>query len=211
MLVTKFVLPGVSAVIAELATYPIDAVKIRMQLASLGSAAASPSSHAALPPASRLGPLSVAAAVLRTEGPRGLYAGVRPAIWRQIPYSGVRISAYEALRKRLDASSAAGSGAGESAAAKMVIGATAGGLGQLVAVPFDLLKAGSRWVPAAPLAPTPPAAAAGRGAATSRGQGAERAFPRGRRRCGCRPTPAQSPPATWRRPATPASPTRCER
>ena len=82
---------------------------------------------------------------------------------------------------------------------------------QLVAVPFDLLKAGSRWVPAAPLAPTPPAAAAGRGAATSRGQGAERAFPRGRRRCGCRPTPAQSPPATWRRPATPASPTRCER
>lgn len=61
-------------------------------------------------------------------------AGVTPAVVRHIPYTGTRIAVYEQLR------SALGDSAG-GVAAKMGVGATAGAIGQLVAVPADLVKA----------------------------------------------------------------------
>jgi solute carrier family 25 uncoupling protein 27 len=54
---------------------------------------------------------------------------------RHVPYSGTRIVAYEALRSRLG-----GSAHEASVATKMFMGATAGALGQLIAVPADVLK-----------------------------------------------------------------------
>lgn len=53
---------------------------------------------------------------------------------RHIPYTGTRIAVYEQLRSMLGDSSGG-------LLAKMGVGATAGAIGQLVAVPADLIKA----------------------------------------------------------------------
>ena len=83
----------------------------------------------------RRGALATFAALLRSEGMAGLYAGVAPAMLRHVPYSGTRIVAYEALRSHV------ADGAHEpGVAVKMALGATAGMLGQTVAVPADVLK-----------------------------------------------------------------------
>ena len=54
---------------------------------------------------------------------------------RHVPYSGTRIVAYEAFRSRVG-----GSAHDATLATKMALGAAAGALGQLVAVPADVLK-----------------------------------------------------------------------
>jgi solute carrier family 25 uncoupling protein 27 len=53
---------------------------------------------------------------------------------RHVPYSGTRIVVYEALRSRLGAEDS-------SLGTKMALGASAGALGQAVAVPADVTKA----------------------------------------------------------------------
>ncbi len=106
----------------------------------------------------RRGAFATLAHVARTEGVRGVYGGVCPAMARHVPYSGVRIVVYEQLRN----ASLGADGSG-SVAVKMALGATSGAVGQarvllstcrtpavccaeslrraqLVAVPADLVK-----------------------------------------------------------------------
>ena len=83
----------------------------------------------------RRGAFATFAALVRAEGVAGVYAGVAPALLRHVPYSGTRIVAYEALRSHVaDGEHEPG------VAVKMALGATAGMLGQTVAVPADVLK-----------------------------------------------------------------------
>ncbi|KAG1660670.1 hypothetical protein FOA52_006831 [Chlamydomonas sp. UWO 241] len=118
-----------SASVAETVTYPIDAVKTRLQLQGqhYGSSTA---------PRQQLGALATARRVLRSEGLSGLYAGLTPAVARHVVYSGTRIPVYEHLR----AAWAPGDGAQPGVGTKLAAGATAGAIGQLVAVPADLVK-----------------------------------------------------------------------
>lgn len=83
---------------------------------------------------------------------------------RHVPYSGTRIVAYEALRSRFGGSEAQQSESG-GVATKMALGACAGALGQLVAVPADVVKV--RMQAAALSAPKPAAAAARPGMAAA--------------------------------------------
>lgn len=76
------------------------------------------------------------------EGPRGLYRGLSPALVRHVPYTGSRILIYEQLRRCFTPAGAAH----PSLTTKVAMGATAGALGQLLAVP-----AGIQRTPLAPL------------------------------------------------------------
>jgi len=113
----KVTITAASAMLAEAATFPIDLTKTRMQMAAQSGAP-------------RLGAIATAAGIVSAQGVPGLFRGVSPAVLRHVAYSPTRILAYEALRDTAD----------EGLVAKMTAGATAGALGQLGAVPADLVK-----------------------------------------------------------------------
>lgn len=141
-LIEKLALTCASAIAAETVTYPVDIVKTRLQLVE------------GVRPR---GALATAWSMLRHEGLRGLYAGLQPALVRHVFYTTTRITVYEQLRGAYAAVAAGGqhgssdSAGGSSAphthhqqqqhvahvglGAKLVIGLTAGAVGQLVAVP----------------------------------------------------------------------------
>lgn len=75
--------------------------------------------------------------IIKTEGLGGLYAGVQPAVARHIPYTGFRAIGYEHIRGFF-----IGNTPKEKAPmwAKMASGICAGGIGQAIAVPMDLIK-----------------------------------------------------------------------
>jgi solute carrier family 25 uncoupling protein 27 len=134
-----------AALSSQALTYPIDFTKTRLQLAGEGVPVRLLAHEWAARPrggvqgASRSSLSSALKGVLRLEGWRGFYVGIGPAVVRHIPYTSTRIFAYEQLRGA--ASAELGCDPSDlPIAAKMVLGMTAGGLGQLVAVPADVVK-----------------------------------------------------------------------
>ncbi|KAL4443680.1 hypothetical protein ABPG75_011417 [Micractinium tetrahymenae] len=133
----KLALSAVAASVAETATFPLDLLKTRLQLAGQQQQAAA--AAAALKPRPP-GLLSVAVGVVRTEGFLGLYAGLAPAVLRHLPYTGIRVLTFEQLRGLAQQQLGVEPGAPLPLPVSLAIGLTAGGLGQLVAVPADLVK-----------------------------------------------------------------------
>jgi len=109
---------GASAA-SETATYPIDFVKTRMQFAQ-----------------NRIGWFGTTLQVLRSEG-HGIYSGIQPAILRHWVYSVCRIYLYEQLREGWRSSN---ENVEPGFVVKFAMGAVAGGTGQFIASPTDLLK-----------------------------------------------------------------------
>jgi solute carrier family 25 uncoupling protein 27 len=147
----------VSAAVAESVTYPIDAIKTQLQLQH-GVLQRSPplfhSNTSRMPPGGATQHSSKprsAVQLARQLGLSGLYAGLTPAVVRHVFYTGTRITLYEQLRniyaaRQAQHHSSASSSSDSSGAAsvglgpRLLCGLTAGAVGQLVAVPADLLK-----------------------------------------------------------------------
>ncbi len=112
--------------LAEGATFPLDITKTRLQLQGQADFTSK-----------KLGFRGMILNIIRTEGFRGLYAGVTPAMARHIPYTGFRAIGYEHIRALF-----CGNKPKDQAPmwAKMLSGMTAGGIGQAIAVPMDLIK-----------------------------------------------------------------------
>uniref|UniRef100_A0ACD5UBT4 Uncharacterized protein n=1 Tax=Avena sativa TaxID=4498 RepID=A0ACD5UBT4_AVESA len=108
----KVSLSSASAAAAEVSTFPIDALKIRLQL------------HRS--PGGGGGVLRVAGELVRDGG---LYRGLSPAILRHVFYTPLRIVGYEHLRSSL-ASGGREVGLLEKAIAGGVSGVAAAGAGQ---------------------------------------------------------------------------------
>jgi len=123
---SKFVLTGTSSMMAEGATFPIDITKTRLQLQGQPDFVGT-----------KHGFVGMMGNIMKNEGVGGLYAGVTPAIARHIPYTGFRAIGYEYIRAFF-----CGDKPKEQAPllAKMAAGMTAGGIGQAIAVPCDLIK-----------------------------------------------------------------------
>lgn len=125
VLAKKFCLTGTASMCAEMATFPIDMTKTRLQLqGEVGFTG------------TKLGFCGMMGTIVRNEGLRGLYRGMSPAVARHIPYTGFRALGYEYIRKLFcgeDTSKA-------SFLAKAASGMLAGGIGQTLAVPCDLVK-----------------------------------------------------------------------
>lgn len=135
-LLAKLMLSAAAAGAAETATYPLDMLKTRLQLAGQQQQVAG------VRPA---GLYHTAASVMRTEGLLGLYAGLAPAVLRHVPYTGIRVIAFEQLRglvqqRLLQPAPGAQASARLPLPASLAIGLTSGGMAQLVAVPADLIK-----------------------------------------------------------------------
>lgn len=111
-----------AALCAEAATFPIDGVKTRMQV------------HKGAATFRHVLQSSVAA-----QGWASLYRGLQPAVVRHFIYSATRVVLYEDIRNGL-AGWQGNVGAAAPLWAKMAAGFTAGGLGQLLASPADLVK-----------------------------------------------------------------------
>lgn len=122
----KFCLTGAASMAAEGATFPIDITKTRLQLQGQADFTGT-----------KMGFGAMMANIVKTEGVVGLYAGATPALARHIPYTGFRAIGYEYIRAFF-----CGSTPKEQAPllAKMAAGMTAGGVGQAIAVPCDLIK-----------------------------------------------------------------------
>ncbi|KAL6838343.1 hypothetical protein ACP4OV_031847 [Aristida adscensionis] len=118
----KVSLSSVSAAAAEAATFPIDAVKTRLQLHRSPGAGGGGGG----------GVLRVAGELVRDGG---LYRGLSPAVLRHLMYTPLRIVGYEHLR-----SSLAGGGREVGLVEKALAGGVSGIAAQVVSSPADLIK-----------------------------------------------------------------------
>ncbi|XP_031544467.1 mitochondrial uncoupling protein 4 isoform X3 [Vicugna pacos] len=132
---SKFLLSGCAATVAELATFPLDLTKTRLQIQ--GEAALARLGGGAGEAAPYRGMVRTALGIVQEEGFLKLWQGVTPAIYRHIVYSGGRMVTYEHLREVVF-------GKGEDKHYplwKSVIGGMmAGVVGQFLANPTDLVK-----------------------------------------------------------------------
>ncbi|XP_058518272.1 mitochondrial uncoupling protein 4 isoform X2 [Ochotona princeps] len=132
---SKFLLSGCAATVAELATFPLDLTKTRLQMQ--GEAALARLGEGARGSAPYRGMVRTALGIIQEEGFLKLWQGVTPAIYRHVVYSGGRMVTYEHLREVVF-------GKGEDKHYplwKSVIGGMmAGVIGQFLANPTDLVK-----------------------------------------------------------------------
>ncbi|KAG5196962.1 hypothetical protein JEQ12_010416 [Ovis aries] len=132
---SKFLLSGCAATVAELATFPLDLTKTRLQIQ--GEAALARLGGGAAESAPYRGMVRTALGIVQEEGFLKLWQGVTPAIYRHIVYSGGRMVTYEHLREVVFGKSEDK----HYPLWKSVIGGMmAGVVGQFLANPTDLVK-----------------------------------------------------------------------
>lgn len=112
---TKMLLTALSAMVAESTTFPIDLTKTRLQLQGESSSFSS-STNA----------FRVASAIVKDQGPFGLYKGLSPAILRHLFYTPIRIVGYEHLQSLFLVSD----GGSVSLPAKALVGGISGSIAQ---------------------------------------------------------------------------------
>jgi len=123
----KYAMSVMAASVAEFVTYPLDLTKTRLQLQ--GEIAAGDANVA------YRGMFGTAVGIIKEEGMLMLWRGILPALYRHAIYTGIRMSAYEEIRNNLQRQKD-----GFALWKKVIAGMTAGGVGQLVASPTDLIK-----------------------------------------------------------------------
>ncbi|KAI3895872.1 hypothetical protein MKW98_025663 [Papaver atlanticum] len=153
-----FVEGGIASIIAGCSTHPLDLIKVRMQLQgksivptatsqiqaahlrpafamNASSAAATTAVHAPLlPPAARVGPISVGIKIFQTEGIPALFSGVSATVLRQTLYSTTRMGLYDILKQKwTDPNSG-----NMPLLRKISAGLIAGGIGAAVGNPADV-------------------------------------------------------------------------
>ncbi|XP_012874498.1 PREDICTED: mitochondrial uncoupling protein 4 isoform X1 [Dipodomys ordii] len=132
---SKFLLSGCAATVAELATFPLDLTKTRLQMQ--GEAALARLGESVRHPAPYRGMVLTALGIIQEEGFLKLWQGVTPAIYRHVVYSGGRMVTYEHLREVVFGKSEDK----HYPLWKSVIGGMmAGVIGQFLANPTDLVK-----------------------------------------------------------------------
>ncbi|XP_034119104.1 mitochondrial uncoupling protein 4 isoform X1 [Drosophila nasuta] len=130
-----YVVSVVAASIAELATYPLDLTKTRLQIQGEAASVASVAGGAKANMQYR-GMVATAFGIVREEGALKLWQGVTPALYRHVVYSGVRICSYDLMRKEFTQNGTQALPVWKSA----LCGVTAGAVAQWLASPADLVK-----------------------------------------------------------------------
>lgn len=119
-LLLEFTTSGLGVGVATACTNPIDVVKVRMQLSTLGGGLQSP------------GLLSTTSNLIRTEGMVALGGGMGPAVARAVLYGGVRLGLYGPIKGALSADQSFG--------IKLAAGTASGAIAAAASNPMDLVK-----------------------------------------------------------------------
>ena len=127
LLAQGFFAGSLAAVAAGVVTHPIDLVKVRLQLAGA-------SGEQACVGARPSGLFGTAAAVVRSDGLRGLYQGISGSVLRQTTVIGCRLGVYDALKSQL-----ARDGQTVTFAQTVACGLAAGAVSAAVCNPADLV------------------------------------------------------------------------
>jgi len=119
---------GVAACVADLFTFPLDTLKVRLQLQGEGGMKNQNS-----------GVFRTLLNIGRYEGPRSLYSGIVPGLQRQMAFSAIRIGGYETVREFYQDLSGAKTGF-QMLGIRIAAGVTTGTLAILCAQPTDVVK-----------------------------------------------------------------------
>jgi len=129
----KYCMSVLAAWISESVTYPLDLTKTRLQLQ--GEIAAGEKS-VKRGDVNYRGMFRTAIGIAKEEGLFQLWRGILPALYRHAIYTGMRMTVYEEVRTSLQKENKDGFPLWK----KVIAGMTAGGMGQFVASPTDLIK-----------------------------------------------------------------------
>ncbi|XP_023227028.1 mitochondrial uncoupling protein 4-like [Centruroides sculpturatus] len=133
----KYTLSAVAAAVAETTTYPLDITKTRLQIQGEKLVFAVRNGLSKEGNTQARGMIETVIGIVRHEGILKLWQGVTPAIYRHLVYTGCRMTLYEFIRERILKRNSDGT----ISLWKAVLGGSiAGGLGQFVASPTDLVK-----------------------------------------------------------------------
>ena len=124
----KYMMSVGAASIAETVTYPLDLTKTRLQLQGEVAAGEQVLKYR--------GMFQTALGIVKEEGLLCLWRGMLPALYRHAIYTGMRMSVYEEVRNTLQKENRDGFPLWK----KVLAGMAAGGMGQFVASPTDLIK-----------------------------------------------------------------------
>ncbi|XP_076751721.1 dicarboxylate carrier UCP2 [Xylocopa sonorina] len=139
----KFLSAGTAACIADLATFPLDTAKVRMQIAgeSRPLLMASADGSVLAVRNSQPGLLRTVGNIIRLEGARSLYGGLSAGLQRQMCFASIRLGLYDGVKSRyagiIDGNNRSGS---KSISVRIAAGITTGAMAVLFAQPTDVVK-----------------------------------------------------------------------
>jgi len=130
---------GTAACFADMATFPLDTAKVRLQIQGEGSTSLTIGSKGqALRYNSMVGTLIT---VAQTEGAKGLYNGLAAGLQRQLFFSTIRIGCYDSTKSFYHSLLVDGKATGsQTFLIRVCAGLTTGGMAVLVAQPTDVVK-----------------------------------------------------------------------
>ncbi|XP_072752604.1 dicarboxylate carrier UCP2 isoform X2 [Anoplolepis gracilipes] len=139
----KLLTAGTAACIADLATFPLDTAKVRMQIAGEGQALLLASAEGSVfaVRAGQPGLFQTIGNIIRIEGARSLYGGLSAGLQRQMCFASIRLGLYDSV-KSLYAGIFDGdrNGTSMNIGVRVAAGITTGALAVLVAQPTDVVK-----------------------------------------------------------------------
>lgn len=124
--IKPFVFGGVASVTAEVATFPVDTLKARLQVQGQRANGAQLKYR---------GMLHGLVTICREEGLGALYNGVKPAILRQVTYGTMRIGFYQSFKNHFRSFNK-----NETVLTNVICAMSSGGLANGIANPTDVLK-----------------------------------------------------------------------
>ncbi|KAF7389207.1 hypothetical protein HZH66_010344 [Vespula vulgaris] len=139
----KLLTAGTAACIADLATFPLDTAKVRMQIAGEGRTILLASTEGPMLAmrASQPGLLETMGNIVRVEGARSLYGGLSAGLQRQMCFASVRLGLYDSVKSLyagiIDGNNRSGS---MNIGVRVMAGITTGALAVLFAQPTDVVK-----------------------------------------------------------------------
>ncbi|XP_015184393.1 PREDICTED: mitochondrial uncoupling protein 2-like [Polistes dominula] len=139
----KLLTAGTAACIADLATFPLDTAKVRMQIAGEGRTILLASTEGSMLAmrASQPGLLETMGNIVRVEGARSLYGGLSAGLQRQMCFASVRLGLYDSVKSLyagiIDGNNRSGS---MNIGIRVMAGMTTGALAVLFAQPTDVVK-----------------------------------------------------------------------
>lgn len=124
--ILRMFLAGISSVVAQTFTHPIETVKARMQISS---------EPGRVSKGNYSGIFSTLKSISKNEGIKGLYKGIHAAYARELVYSSLRLGLYEPFKKLFGAD-----GKNISLLTKFISASSSGLVAACIANPVDFLK-----------------------------------------------------------------------